>query len=173
MSGMEKLPVYGVKREKLPSEPVYPNTVRREELVKGLWFELIELKSEKSFEYFKSIDVEIEDLGEEHLNLKSLLVRLSLLDFYEMAQLMDAIKSTKTYVNKDEGTAKVLPGEGHSGVGFYPLEMGETVRYKKLDGSYGSAIVASPIYEEDGTLEVRTSVDSESVYIDPLSVARL
>jgi hypothetical protein len=67
-----------------------------------------------------------------------------------------------------EGESYILPGEGHNGVGFYSLKVGDDVEYKTSteDTEWKRCIVMGINYTEDGKVEMASG------YADPFLIRK-
>ena len=163
---------YGVHRVKEAHEPVFPNIVKLDQLIKVVLVEVIDVAARKFFEYLAAIDVEVEDSGKEHLNKKAIIQELGMLSFEELGKLVDNIKGTTTKVNEDEGTARVTRGKDHDGIGFYPITAGCMVKLER-NGKEVEGVIPMPNLEEDGTIEVYLEEECEYIKADPLDLWRV
>ena len=162
--------VYGVHREKLPDEPVFPNIMKKAELVSALLSQLMEYKPAKSQGILDELGIKVE-LGEDLFeNLRQITLVCMQQESYKMAQILDKFK--KTYTLVDGNTVRVLPGKGHKGIGFYPITTGDLLEYKDEEGNWIEAVLSMAVYEDDGTIEVTREDNGEEVKVNPLFIKR-
>lgn len=167
-----KIVTYGVLKEKEPDELVFPNNVGLEELIKSLLYEFVNLKAGKVLDFMDEAGISTSRREFEHENTKLWLQELGMMSYEEMAKLVDLIKGTKTSVDVDKGTARVIRGPDHNGVGFYPITSGSMVKFTR-DGEEKEGSIAMPALDEDGCVEVYVEDEGEFYNVDPIDLWRV